>query len=148
MRAGRLRPSPGRILGTGGRGAAARAILLLVTAKDDLGRRGEQLVADHLEAAGWTIVDRNWRCSTGEIDIVALDGRDLVIVEVKTRTSRDFGDPLAAVDDRKLTRLCVLAGRWRRAHRPRGVRGTRIDLVGVLMPRHAEPVIDHLRAAA
>lgn len=119
-----------------------------MTAKDDLGRRGEQLVADHLQALGWTIVDRNWRCRIGEIDIVALDGRELVVVEVKTRTNRDYGHPLAAVDDRKLTRLCVLAGQWRRTHPVRGIRGTRIDLVGVLMPRHAAPLIDHLRAAA
>ena len=116
--------------------------------KDDLGRRGEDETAAYLTALGWRIVDRNWRCASGEIDIVALDGGELVIVEVKTRRGRGYGHPLEAVDPRKLTRLCVLAGAWRRAHR--GVRAgtTRIDLVGVLLPRHEEPTFDHLRAAA
>ena len=116
--------------------------------KDDLGRRGEDEATAYLTALGYRIVDRNWRCTAGEIDIVALDGTELVIVEVKTRSGRGHGDPLEAVDPRKLTRLCILAGAWRRAHRGVRARTTRVDLVGVLMPRHEEPVVDHLRAAA
>jgi putative endonuclease len=114
----------------------------------DLGRRGEDEAAAYLTALGYRIVDRNWRCASGEIDIVAIDDRELVVVEVKTRRSRAYGDPLEAVDDRKLTRLCVLAGAWRRAHRGVRTRSTRIDLIGVLLPRHEQPFIDHLRAAA
>jgi putative endonuclease len=116
--------------------------------KDDLGRRGEDEATAYLTALGYRIVDRNWRCTAGEIDIVALDGTELVIVEVKTRSGRGYGDPLEAVDPRKLTRLCILAGAWRRAHRGVRARTTRVDLIGVLMPRHEEPVVDHLRAAA
>ncbi|WP_375405565.1 YraN family protein [uncultured Amnibacterium sp.] len=116
--------------------------------KDDLGRRGEDEAAAYLTALGWQIVDRNWRCASGEIDIVAMDGRELVIVEVKTRSSRRYGDPLEGVDAPKLTRLCVLAGAWRRAHRGVRSQGTRIDLIGVLMPRREGPTFDHLRAAA
>jgi putative endonuclease len=119
-----------------------------MAAKDDLGRRGEDEVAAYLTALGWRVVDRNWRCASGEIDIVALDGGELVIVEVKTRRGRGYGHPLEAVDSKKLTRLCVLAGAWRRAHRGVRARTTRIDLVGVLLPRHEEPTFDHLRAAA
>ena len=55
--------------------------------KDDVGRRGEDEAAAYLTALGWRILDRNWRCASGEVDIVALDGRELVIVEVKTRSS-------------------------------------------------------------
>lgn len=116
--------------------------------KDELGRRGEQLVAEHLRAAGYRVVDRNWRCPAGELDLIALDGDVLVVVEVKTRSSRAWGDPLEAVDRRKLTRLCVLAGRWRRAHPAVRTRRTRIDLVGVLLAAGAEPVVDHLKGAA
>jgi len=116
--------------------------------KDDVGRRGEDEAAAYLTALGWRILDRNWRCPSGEIDIVALDGRELVIVEVKTRSSLGYGDPLEAVVPEKLTRLCVLAGAWRRAHRGVRASGTRVDLVGILLPRHAEATIDHLRAAA
>jgi putative endonuclease len=119
-----------------------------VADKDDLGRRGEDEAAAYLTGLGYRIIDRNWRCPRGEIDIVALDGSELVIVEVKTRSGRGFGHPLEAVDPRKLTRLCVLAGAWRRAHRGFRARTTRIDLIGVLATRHQEPVLDHLRAVA
>ncbi|MGN6444532.1 YraN family protein, partial [Amnibacterium sp.] len=104
--------------------------------KDDLGRRGEEEAAAYLADLGYRIIERNWRCRSGEIDIVAMDGAELVIVEVKTRSGRGFGDPLEAVDPAKLTRLCVLAGAWRRAHRDVRARTTRIDLIGVLLPRH------------
>jgi putative endonuclease len=119
-----------------------------VTAKDDLGRLGEQLAADHLLRLGWRILDRNWRCPIGELDIVALDDGELVVVEVKTRRSRAFGDPLEGVTDAKLTRLCVLAGAWRRAHPALRAASTRIDLIGVLAPGRAPASLDHLRAAA
>jgi putative endonuclease len=56
-----------------------------VRAKDALGRHGEEVAARHLAAAGLVILDRNWRCAAGEIDIVAADGDALVICEVKTR---------------------------------------------------------------
>ncbi|HAP88620.1 MAG TPA: hypothetical protein DEQ49_07835, partial [Arthrobacter bacterium] len=59
--------------------------------KDLLGRRGEELAAGYLESLGMLVVERNWRCTEGEIDIVALDGDALVIAEVKTRRSLDYG---------------------------------------------------------
>lgn len=116
--------------------------------KDELGRHGEQLAADHLRGLGWRVLERNWRCRHGEIDIVALDGAELVVVEVKTRRSLAFGDPLEAVTDDKLTRLCVLAGAWRRAHPAARARGTRIDLIGVVAAHRSPVRIDHLRGAA
>ena len=123
-------------------------MLPCVSMKDDLGRLGEQLAADHLARLGWRILDRNWRCPVGEIDIVALDDGELVVVEVKTRRSRAFGDPLEGVTDAKLTRLCVLAGAWRRAHPAVRFASSRIDLVGVLVPGRAPVSLDHLRGAA
>ena len=56
-----------------------------MAAKDEVGRHGENVVARLLEDRGWQILDRNWRCEHGELDIVAVDGADLVAVEVKTR---------------------------------------------------------------
>ena len=114
----------------------------------ELGTYGERIAAAYLTDAGLRLLDRNWRCREGEIDLVALDGRTLVIVEVKTRRGTGFGDPLEAVTDDKLTRLCVLAGAWRRAHRQVRAAGTRIDLVGIVVPVRGEPRIDHLEAAA
>ena len=69
--------------------------------KDELGRRGEQLAAEYLERAGLRILDRNWRCETGELDIVALDQRVLVVCEVKTRSGVRYGSPLEAVSHSK-----------------------------------------------
>lgn len=117
--------------------------------KDELGRLGEQLAVDHLTALGYTILDRNWRCTLGELDIVALDGPTTVMVEVKTRSSVAFGHPLDAVTPQKLARLRRLAGAWCAAHAGgAGVRGSarliRIDVVGVVRGRDGV-TIDHCR---
>lgn len=114
-------------------------------AKDRLGRRGEATAARYLEAAGLRIVDRNWRCPAGEIDLVAVDGSTLVIIEVKTRSSDDFGQPLEAITASKLERLYVLASTWARAHNQR-FSGFRIDAVGVLDDGTGAPRIEHVRA--
>lgn len=70
-----------------------------------LGERGETIAARHLTRLGLVVVDRNWRCDAGEIDLVLRDGAVLVICEVKTRTSTDYGDPLEAVTPVKVARL-------------------------------------------
>lgn len=64
---------------------------------DAVGEYGERLAAEHLRADGMRVLDRRWRCSTGEIDIVAVDGRCLVVCEVKTRRSVVAGFPVEAV---------------------------------------------------
>jgi putative endonuclease len=85
-------------------------------AKDLLGRHGETLAVAFLETQGMRIMDRNWRCSEGEIDIVALDGDTLVIAEVKTRKNLAYGHPFEAVGAAKLARLHRLAFSWCRDH--------------------------------
>ncbi len=113
-------------------------------AKDVLGQTGEWVAADFLEDRGIRVIDSNWRCPSGEIDIVALDGAELVIVEVKTRRSRRYGDPLEALTRAKLLRLRTLAVMWARAHHH--VFGTiRIDAVGIIMDGANPPHIDHLK---
>lgn len=113
-------------------------------AKDALGVYGENVAAAHLVAAGFTILERNWRCEIGELDIVARDGDTLVFCEVKTRSSTRFGDPLEGVTLRKAARLRRLAARWLvdRAVRPAQVR---IDLVGVLRSPCGAASVDHVR---
>ncbi len=108
-----------------------------------VGRFGEQVAADHLTAAGMKVLDRNWRCDVGELDLVAADGDELVVVEVKTRRSVAYGTPAEAVTWRKLARLRRLAAAWLAAHdaRPRSVR---IDVVAVTVPRDGEPRVEHL----
>lgn len=115
-----------------------------MAAKDELGRLGEDLARRWLERDGFEIVDRNWRCRQGEIDLVALDGDDLVVVEVKTRRTLRLGHPAEAVTPRKLARLRVLAGQWLTEHDIHAA-GLRLDVIAVLMPRGERARIDHLR---
>lgn len=111
--------------------------------KDELGRRGETLAAAYLEGAGLEILERNWRCPHGEIDLVARDGDELVFVEVKTRSGLAFGHPLEAITPIKLARLRRLAGLWSSAHLERTPR-IRIDAVAIVAPRGGEVVIEHV----
>lgn len=113
-----------------------------MAAKDDLGRRGERIAEHHLVARGMTLVDRNWRCARGEIDLVLRDGDETVFVEVKTRSSDAYGHPLQAITALKLARLRRLAGEWCAAHP--GASRIRIDAVAVLAPLGAPATIDHL----
>ena len=114
-------------------------------AKDQVGIDGENLAARHLVGAGLEIVTRNWRCPVGEIDIVALDGRELVIVEVKTRTSTTYGDPVEAVTYRKQRKLRELAALWLKANPHRG--SVRFDVITVLYPKRGYPQLEHWRGA-
>lgn len=116
-----------------------------MAAKDDLGRAGEQRAAEHLIARGYEILDRNWRCPQGELDIVALSGGMLCFVEVKTRRTAGFGHPFEAVDERKRRRLWRLAQAWTQQHgdRARG-RMLRLELIGITGRDPATGTIEHL----
>lgn len=96
-----------------------------------LGRSGEDAAAAHLQAQGYTIVERNFRCKTGEIDIVAEADGTLVFCEVKTRRTARWGEPSEAVDPRKQARLRRLGVAWLAE---RGVRAqaVRFDVVSVV----------------
>ena len=113
-----------------------------MAAKDELGQRGERIAERHLVARGLTVVDRNWRCPLGEIDLVLRDGDETVFVEVKTRTSTTYGHPLEAITVAKLARLRRLAAAWCEAHP--GAGRIRIDAVAVVAPRRAPATVDHL----
>lgn len=109
-----------------------------------LGEWGEQLASRFLVSRGMQILDRNWRCEHGEIDLVALDGDCLVVCEVKTRRSTAFGEPVEAVTWRKAARLRRLASAWLAAHEL-GCSGVRIDVVGILRPGSGPAELRHLR---
>jgi putative endonuclease len=114
-----------------------------VRAKDALGKYGEQLAAEHLEAAGLVLIQRNWRCRHGELDIVARDGDVLVICEVKARSSTAFGTPAEAVDWRKAARLRRLAALWLQESTER-FESIRFDIVAVLRTPDGSHEVDHL----
>ncbi|MET0741439.1 MAG: YraN family protein [Candidatus Nanopelagicales bacterium] len=118
-----------------------------VRAKDVLGQHGEALATEYLLNQGYRILERNWRCDVGEIDILALDGEALVVCEVKTRRTTRYGSPLEAVNGPKARRLRLLAARWLAEHqlKPRTVR---IDVVGIVAPADCAPDeyhVEHVR---
>jgi putative endonuclease len=112
--------------------------------KDVLGRDGEQAAVTYLEGCGFRILDRNWRCADGEIDIVAVERHTFVVCEVKTRSGTRYGTPLEAVGSAKRRRLRRLAVRWLNAH---GVRfeQIRIDVLGLLYDGTGGFTIEHVR---
>lgn len=128
--------------------------------KDDLGRLGEQLAVDYLAERGYAILERNWRSGCGEIDIVALQENETVFIEVKTRSSVAYGNPLDAITPAKHARLRQLVHSWLDADRassgrivdtrgaePRGLRAgfrVRIDAVGIVLQPTREAIIDHV----
>ncbi len=113
-----------------------------------VGDRGEDLACAHLQALGWQVVERNWRCREGEIDVVARDpGGQLVFCEVKTRRSTRLGLPVEAVGHAKARRLRVLAWAWLAAQDERPG-SFRIDLIGVLSEPGRSPRVEHLQAVA
>jgi putative endonuclease len=81
----------------------------MTTPRQRLGAYGEEVAARHLEAAGYCIVERNYRCAVGEIDIVAMDGEVLVLAEVRTRRGGRFGTPEESVGPHKQEKMLEVA---------------------------------------
>ncbi|MCL6431057.1 MAG: YraN family protein [Anaerolineae bacterium] len=100
------------------------------TARQGLGRRGEELAARYLVARGYRILARNYRCSAGEVDLVAMDGDCLVFVEVRTRRGDDWGTPEESVDESKQRKLAQVAGHYVDEHNVADS-SWRIDFVAV-----------------
>jgi putative endonuclease len=96
-----------------------------------IGRAGEDHAVGWLERNGFRIVERNWRCARGEIDVVAWDDRTLVFVEVKTRTGTTTGHPFEALTAVKVARLRRLVPAWFSDHPGVTARAVRVDAVAV-----------------
>ena len=111
-----------------------------------LGRWGEGLAARHLEGLGLIVLTRNWRCREGELDLVATDGRILVVCEVKTRSGDKFGLPAEAVTDEKTERIRRLTTQWLRTFKV-GWCPIRFDVVSILAPAGERPRLTHLQGA-
>jgi putative endonuclease len=106
-----------------------------------MGDRGENLAARYLRNRGYKIITRNFRCDAGEIDIVARDGKTIVLVEVKTR-SYDDPTPEAQVNEHKQNQLTkagkVYLSRYGNPQPP-----ARFDVVAIVWPQGREPIIRH-----
>lgn len=108
-----------------------------------IGRQGEAIACGYLESLGYDILERNWRVSTGEIDIIAMQGRTAVAVEVKTRSGTGYGPPLEAITYLKAMRLRRLLAQWLRMH-PESWRNCRVDGIGITLRGHQPPKIEHV----
>ena len=126
-----------------------------MAAKDVLGAHGEEIATRELLALGCSVLARNWRPAPGsgqvrgEIDIVARDGGELVVVEVKTRSTSAFGGAIQAVTRSKLARLRRLAAAWLATQERRGdfarIDGVRIDVICIDIGRDGRPHVEILR---
>ncbi|KQY63825.1 MULTISPECIES: YraN family protein [unclassified Nocardioides] len=108
-----------------------------------LGAYGEAIAARHLVDRGMILVDHNWRCPDGEIDLVLRDGAELVFCEVKTRRSVSHGSPMEAVTTTKFARMRRLASAWMAANGVHAV-DVRFDLVGIVAPHAGAPTVEHV----
>jgi putative endonuclease len=109
----------------------------------ETGRAGEALAVRALEAAGWTVLSRNWRDGPRELDLVVYRAGVLAFIEVKTRRSLRWGDPLEAILPGKQREIERAAGGWlsREAHRVPRPFSIRFDAVSVLIPARGAPEV-------
>lgn len=116
--------------------------------RHEIGALGETMAALELQDQGMEILDRNWTCRWGELDLVALDRsggqRTAVFCEVKCRTGRGYGDPLESITHAKVRRLRQLAAEWLRQHPGLSVDGIRLDAIGILLSGDRQPVLVHV----
>jgi putative endonuclease len=111
-----------------------------------LGERGEAIAVAYLRGKKFTIVERNFRCKCGEIDIIARDGRAIVFIEVKARRTLSFGPPQLAVTPFKQRQISKTALTWLAKKRLQEA-NSRFDVIAILLRDHQVPEIDHIRNA-
>ncbi len=111
---------------------------------NELGKKGEDIAAQYLSEKGYEILERNWRNRHKEIDIIAKDGNELVIVEVKTRQNDEHGEPDLAVTRPKQTRLIYAANAY--IFQNKLDFNTRFDIISIVF-KDDKPVIDHIQDA-
>lgn len=111
-----------------------------------LGDQGESIATTFLKGAGFSIVERNFRCVCGELDIIARDGRAIVFVEVKCRNNKIYGPPQLAVTPFKQRQISKAALVWLSKRRLYDAEA-RFDVVAIVLHDHDLPEIEHIRNA-
>lgn len=114
-------------------------------AKQVLGKQGERVAEQYLKKKGYKLVERNYRCAAGEVDLIVLDRRVIVFVEVKTRTGHGFGTPLEAVQPRKQRKM-MQAAQFFLSEKKLHQRDARFDVVGISWPGR-DPMVEHIENA-
>ena len=121
-------------------------LMQVIFAPKPLGRRGEDAAARYLRKLRYTIVARGHHENIGEIDLIAVDGRTIVFIEVKTRTTHDAGHPADAVDEAKQKRLTRVALSYMKRHDLLEYQA-RFDVIAVTWPAQGKPTIEHFKNA-
>jgi putative endonuclease len=111
-----------------------------------VGERGEAIAEAYLRGQGFTVLEKNYRGKTGEIDIVAREGDTIVFVEVKARRNLAYGPPQLAVTAFKQRQISRTALTWL-AHHKKSNSNARFDVIAILAPDHEVPQIEHIRNA-
>lgn len=118
----------------------------MVSLRQLLGQKGEVEASLYLQRKGYKIVATNYRCSFGEIDLVARYGDVLIFIEVKTRTNKNFGGPAAAVDYRKQVQISKVAHHYLVTHHCEDI-DARFDVVSILSQKGKKTQIEHISNA-
>lgn len=114
-----------------------------MAAHNELGKWGEDIATAYLEKNGYEIIERDWKSGHIDLDIIAREGTTLVIVEVKTRRNRLFGDPEEAVDYRKRQSLRSAINHYVKSHRTSNK--VRFDIISIVGMIGSTPEIDHIK---
>jgi putative endonuclease len=112
----------------------------------ETGNEGEEIAVRYLEEKKWTVIDRNYRFMKAEADIVAYDGKQIIVVEVKTRRGTGFGEPEEAVTEQKKKQLYKATQAWLYERKMEGA-PVRFDVIAVILKKNADPVIRHHEGA-
>ena len=113
-----------------------------MAAHNELGKWGEDLAATFLEEKGYQIIERDWKSGHHDLDIVAKEGDTLIIIEVKTRRNRLFGNPEEAIDYKKRKSLQSAINHYVKTHRFGS--SVRFDIISIVGTIGSKPEIDHI----
>ena len=116
-----------------------------MTDLENIGPRGEAIAMRYLNQIGCKILARNFRHQKGEIDIIAIEGAFLIIVEVKSRSYLSYGDPETAIDSKKIELLSMAAGFYQELHDIR--LEMRFDIITIHFPKNKKARLTHIRDA-
>lgn len=114
-----------------------------MTIRKTLGQIGEQTAADYLKSRGYSMIETNWRCPQGEIDLIARQDATLVFVEVRTRHADSTEWAFESITPAKQKRLQKLAHAYLSAHQLQHITW-RVDLIAIAWRRNAQPIIEHV----
>ncbi len=140
MTAGKQPPRGSRPKAPGPQGSRAK------DPRRGTGQSGEDAAVAYLEKRGFLIVERNWRCKAGEVDVVARDGETVVFVEVRTKSGGDYGSGIESVTPRKLQRVSRLGEYYLEIHNLKNV-PARVDVIGIEPLPDGTFRIEHVRNA-